>query len=222
MGKNVIITGASGMVGGGVLIECLESTEIDAVLIINRKSLPIDHPKLRQIELHDFSKINSLKNELRGYDALFYCMGVSAYPMKEDKYSHLTFDYVKAFADTFYSIHPKITFVYVTGRGTDSSESKGAMWARVKGKTENYILNKGFRHAFMFRPGIIIPKKGVRSRTPLYHMFYVLFRPIYGLLQRSQNITTTERIGRAMIHCLQKPFHSPIIDEKKINQWALL
>ena len=158
--EKVIITGATGMVGKGVMLECLESSKIEEVLVINRTSLGMQHPKLIEILLQDFQNVSSLKEKLSGYDACFFCMGVSVIGLSEEDYLRITYLTTKSFVDTLYQINPNMVFNYVSGAGTDSSENGGTMWARVKGKTENMIFGKGFKDAYAFRPGAIIPEKG--------------------------------------------------------------
>ncbi|WP_431121096.1 epimerase [Flagellimonas flava] len=203
--KKVIITGATGMVGKGVLLECLEDERISEVLVINRNPLGLSHTKLKEILLKDFVELESVKDQLMGYHACFYCMGVSVLGLNEQTYTQITYDITKKFADVLFDLNPNMVFNYVSGTGTDSSEKGRSMWARVKGKTENYILNKGFKDAYAFRPGGIIPEKGIKSRTGWYNAFYVITRPFFPLMKKSKNITTTTKIGKAMIHTL---FHS--------------
>lgn len=220
--KSVIITGSTGMVGKGVLLECLDSPKIDKVLIVNRSSLRIEHPKLNEVLLSDFTDITTLKEQLKNYDGCFYCMGVSVVGLNEEKYSAITFDMAKAFADVLHSLNPHMIFNYVSGSGTDSSEKGRSMWARVKGKTENYILNKGFKDAYAFRPGMIIPEKGIKSRTGWYNAAYVIMRPFFGMLKKSNNVTTTTKIGLAMINSL---FHSQSLkhlENKDINSLSVI
>ncbi len=193
------------MVGKGVLLECLDHDAISEVLVINRSPIGLSHPKLKEILLEDFSQIGTLKDQLMGYDACFYCMGVSVLGLSEESYTHITFDLAKKFADILYDLNPNMVFNYVSGAGTDSSEKGRSMWARVKGKTENYILDKGFKDAYAFRPGGIIPERGIKSRTGWYNAFYVLTRPFFPWMKKSKNITTTTRIGLVMIYTL---FHT--------------
>ena len=200
--KKVIITGATGMVGRGVLLECLESDKIDLVMLISRRSIGLSHPKIREVLLADFMNVAQEASKLTGYDACFHCMGVTSVGKKEAEYHHLTFNVTRILVDTLYTINPNLVFNYVSGSGTDSTEKGRTMWARVKGKTENYILQKGFSDAYMFRPGAIIPEKGIRSSTSWYNLLYVITRPFYSILKRSKNITTTTRLGQAMINSL--------------------
>ncbi|MDN5215096.1 NAD-dependent epimerase/dehydratase family protein [Fulvivirgaceae bacterium BMA12] len=218
--KKVIITGSTGMVGKGVLLECLESPQIAQVLVINRSSLGMQHPKLEEILLSDFTQIISIGDQLAGYDACFYCMGVSAVGMSEEKYTAITFDTVAAFADVLHEANTEMVFNYVSGAGTDGSEKGRSMWARVKGKAENMVLGKGFKDAYAFRPGMIIPEKGIKSRTGWYNAVYVVMRPFFSMLKRSQNITTTTKIGLAMINTLFHPLNLKYLENQDINMLA--
>ncbi|MEX0314591.1 MAG: NAD-dependent epimerase/dehydratase family protein [Allomuricauda sp.] len=215
--KKVIITGTTGMVGKGVLLECLEHDSIHEVLVINRNPLGLAHPKLKEILLKDFMELESVKNQLEGYDACFYCMGVSVLGLNEQTYTKITYDITKKFADVLFDLNPNMVFNYVSGTGTDSSEKGRTMWARVKGKTENYILNKGFKDAYAFRPGGIIPEKGIKSRTAWYNAFYVITRPFFPLMKKSKNITTTTKIGQAMIHTLFNSQKMKHLENRAIN-----
>ncbi|MEM9648422.1 MAG: epimerase [Bacteroidota bacterium] len=219
MGK-VIITGSTGMVGKGVLLECLDHDSISEVLVINRTDLGMEHPKLKEILLKDFMDLGSVKDGLRGYDACFFCMGVSVVGLNEESYSRITFDITKKFADVLFGLNPNMVFNYVSGTGTDTSEKGRSMWARVKGKTENYILNLGFKDAYAFRPGLIIPERGIKSKTSWYNAFYVLTGPLFPLLKRSRNITTTTRIGLTMIHTLFHAQQRKHLENRDINQIA--
>lgn len=218
--KNVIITGSTGMVGKGVLLECLESPEIDRILIINRSPIGMSHPKLTELLLTDFLQIAELKDQLQGYDACCYCMGISAVGLDEEKYTRITYNTTKAFADVLYSLHPDTVFIYVSGAGTDSSGQGRLMWARVKGRTENMILNKGFKDAYAFRPGFILPEKGIKSRTSWYNTIYFIMQPFFFLLKGLNSVTTTTKIGQAMINILQKPAEKKILGNSEINRVA--
>ncbi|MGI9550999.1 MAG: NAD-dependent epimerase/dehydratase family protein [Aurantibacter sp.] len=213
----VIITGATGMVGKGVLLECLDSPKIAQVLVVNRNSLEMQHPKLEEILLSDFTQIASVSDKLVGYDACFFCMGVSAVGMGEEKYTAITYDTVKAFADVLINSNKEMVFNYVSGAGTDSSEKGRSMWARVKGRAENMVLNKGFNDAYAFRPGMIIPEKGIKSRTGWYNAIYVVMSPFFSMLKKSKNITTTTKIGLAMINTLFHPVDLKHLENQDIN-----
>jgi len=218
MAKNVIITGATGMVGKGVLLECLDSTEIDKVLVINRTSLDMRHPKLEEVLLSDFSKIAEIEEKLYGYDACFYCMGVSSIGLNEEAYSKVTYDIAKGFVEVLYTVNPKMIFNYVSGTGTDSTEKGRIMWARVKGKTENMILNQGFKDAYAFRPGIILPEKGIKSKTSWYNTLYIIMRPLFPLLKKSKNVTTTTKVGLAMIKTTTQSYSKKHLENADINR----
>lgn len=219
--KKVIITGSTGMVGKGVLLECLDHPQIEKVLIINRSPLGIQHAKLEEILLADFSEIADLKDDLQGYDACFYCMGVSAVGMPEEKYYQITYTTTEAFADVLYELNPNMVFNYVSGTGTDSSEKGRLMWARVKGKTENMILNKGFKDAYAFRPGVILPEKGIQSKTGWYNTMYTITKPLFPLLKKWKLVTTTTRVGQAMINTLFTPTDKKILENVDINELAV-
>lgn len=218
--KNVIITGATGMVGRGVLLECLDSSKIGSVLVVNRSSLQMDHPKLTEILLPDFGRLMEVREQLTGFDACFYCMGVSVLGLNEEKYNAITYEITKTFADVLYETNPDTVFNYVSGEGTDSTEQGRSMWARIKGKTENYVLNKGFKDAYAFRPGVIIPERGIKSRTGWYNAFYFIMRPFFGWIKKMKNVTTTTRIGRAMINSLYNPVALKHLENKDINLLA--
>lgn len=217
---NVIITGSTGMVGKAVLLECLESPYIGKVLVINRHSLEMQHPKLEELLLTDFLRVEAIRDQLSGYDVCFFCMGVSALGMSEEAYHKVTYEVTKVFADVLYEINPGMVFNYVSGAGTDSSEKGKIMWARVKGKTENMVLEKGFKDAYAVRLGTILPEKGIKSRTNWYSYLYVILSPFFSLLKRSQNITTTTKFGRAMINTLRFPRENKYLTNKDLNELA--
>jgi len=219
--SNVLITGSTGMIGKGILLECIKSPLIKSIILINRSPLDIQNPKINEIILQDFLEIDSIKNQIKNIDACFHCMGVSAMGLSEEQYSKLTFDITKKLADLCFDLNPNMTFIYVSGAGTDSTEKGRQMWARVKGKTENYILAKGFDKAYIFRPGFIIPENGVKSRTKLYERIYTLLRPFFPLLKKLSSVTTTSKIGQAMINSLLKPKYDIVhLDNKQINKIA--
>lgn len=155
------------MIGKGVLLECLDDSRVEEVLIVNRSSLGMNHPKLKEVLLKDFLNPNPIKADLHGYDVVFFCLGVSVAGMTEEAYTKITYDYTVNFAKTFKEQNPEGTFFYVSGTGTDSKEESRAMWKNVKGKTENFLLKMGFKNALMFRPGTIRPMRGIKSKTPL-------------------------------------------------------
>ena len=209
----VIITGASGMVGKGALLECLDDSRIEKVLSIGRSRCGVEHPKLDELIHANFSEFESVKDQLGGYDACFACMGVSAIGMKEVEYHYYTYDMTIALANALHSLNTQMTMIYVSGVGTDSSEKGRSMWARVKGKTENALFNKGFRQAFAFRPGMIIPKRGIRSRTRWYQWAYDNLMWLIKLLKRMapRSIVDTTQIGQAMIQLCVSGYDKQVI-----------
>ena len=219
--KNVIITGSTGMVGKSVLLECVESEKIDRILIVNRSPVGIEDPKIEEILMADFSNLEEIRDKLSGYDACFHCMGVSALGMSEEKYTHITYDLTQKLTDILFELNPKMVFDYVSGIGTDSTEKGSSMWARVKGKTENYILNRGFEDAYMIRLGAILPEKGIKSKTGWYNALYVVMRPFFPLMKKSSNIITTTAFGKAMINTLFYPQENKYLENKDLNRLAV-
>ncbi len=217
-----IITGSTGMVGKGVLIECLDDSSVEQVILINRTPIDLQHPKIKEVIIKDFMNIESIKDQLDAADACFHIMGVSAIGLSEEDYSRLTFDISKKLADVCFELNPNMTFIYVSGTGTDSTEKGKIMWARVKGKTENYILGKGFKRAFMFRPGAIIPEKGTRSKVTAYRIIYAIMRPFFPLLKKMKSITTTTKISKAMIRASQSNnLKEKYFENQQINELAV-
>jgi len=217
-----IITGSTGMVGKGVLLECLDSPKVESVLVVNRKAVGIQHPKLKEIIHADFYDLNAIKKQMQGYNACYFCLGVSAFRMSEADYTKVTHDLTLHFAETVLRINPEMIFTYVTGVGTDSSEKSRTMWARVKGKTENDLLAMPFKAAYMFRPGFIQPMKGIQSATKLYNAIYVVFKPLYPLLKAiaPNAITSTVQMGQAMINVTTEGYRSKILHSREINELA--
>jgi uncharacterized protein YbjT (DUF2867 family) len=216
----VILFGATGMVGQGVLRECLLDPEVESVLVVGRSPSGRRHAKLREI-LHDnFFDFSALESQLAGYDACFFCLGVSSVGMSEERYRHLTYDLTLAAATTLAKLNPGMVFVYVTGRGTDSSEQGRLMWARIKGKTENDLLKLPFKAAYMFRPAAIQPLHGIRSKTAWYQAVYVAAAPLLTLLHRvaPTYVTTTEQVGRAMIKVARDGYPKRVLESEDINR----
>ena len=216
----VILFGATGMVGQGVLRECLLDPGIDAVLAVGRSPLREQQPKLREIVQSDFTDYSAIESQLTGYDACFFCLGVSSIGMAEERYRHLTYDITLAAAKTLARLNPQMVFVYVTGRGTDSTERGSLMWARVKGKTENDLLKLPFKAAYMFRPAGIQPLHGVRSKTAWVQAIYVGAAPLLSLLNRMapKYMTTTEQVGRAMIKVVREGYPKAVLESEDINR----
>ena len=218
----VIIFGATGMVGQGVLLECLDHPEVSAILAVGRGSCGTDHPKVEEVLHQDFFEYSAIETDLTGYDACFFCLGVSAAGMSEEEYHRLTYELTLAAAETLARLNPAMTFCYVSGAGTDSSESGRMMWARVKGKTENHLLQLPFKAAYMFRPGYIQPTKGIRSKTTLYQTFYTLGRPLYPAIKTlfPSAVTNTEKVGMAMIKVALEGYPQPHLENRDINSLA--
>jgi uncharacterized protein YbjT (DUF2867 family) len=218
----VIIFGATGMVGQGVLIECLRDPDVERVLCVGRSGVPQHHEKLRELVLADLFDLAPVADQLSGYDACFFCLGVSAARMTEAAYRRLTYDLTLAVAHVLVERNPSMTFTYVSGVGTDSTEKGRVMWARVKGATENALLALPFKGAYMFRPGAIQPVHGVKSRTPLYRALYAILGPTVPLLRRlfPNQITTTERIGRVMLMVARRGGPSHLLEPPDIEAMA--
>ena len=218
MKLNVIITGSTGMVGKGVLLECIDSPDVESILVISRSPIDVMHPKVKEIIHKDFFDLSSVRDQLTGYNACFFCLGVSSVGMKEAEYRRLTYDLTLGFAKVVLFLNPDMTFCYVSGAGTDSSEKGKSMWARVKGKTENDLLSLGFKAAYMFRPGYIHPMRGIKSKTPLYNAFYIVLKPLYPLLKRMPKyVTDNAIIGRAMIRVALSGYSKRVLESIDIN-----
>ena len=217
---NVLLFGATGMVGQGVLRECLLDPGVQSVLSIGRSATGQRHPRLRELIHRDFLDFSPIENDLAGFDACFFCLGVSSAGMKEEDYRRITYDFTMAAARTLARINPNMTFIYVSGMGTDSSERGRPMWARVKGKTENDLLGLPFKAAYMFRPGLIVPLDGIESKTRLYRAFYAVMAPLLPLLNAAfpKYVTTTEQVGRAMITVARQGASKPVLENKDINE----
>lgn len=220
-----ILFGASGMIGQGVLRECLLDPDVTAVLAITRSAISrsqggVTHEKLREIVHPDLFDYAPIEDQLRGYDACLFCLGVSAVGLTEAAYRHITYDLTIAAAQTLARLNPAMTFIYVSGAGTDSTERGRAMWARVKGQTENALLRLPFKAAYMFRPAFIQPLHGISSKTNWYRAIYAVIGPLYPLLQRAfpNHITTTEELARAMLQVAKHGTRKQILEMPDIRQ----
>ena len=221
MGLKIVITGSSGMVGRGVLLECLDSRKVASILIVNRKSIGMKHPKLEEILMEDFFKSDEIKKDLEDFNTCFFCAGISSAGKSEEAYRQITYDLTLGFAKTFLSQNKDSVFCYVSGVGTDSTEKSRMMWARVKGKTENALLKLPFKASYMFRPGYIQPLRGIQSKNRSYNVLYSLFRPLYSLLKHFPSMATnTSHLGKAMINVADTGAKSNILGNKEINFWA--
>ncbi len=218
--KRVIITGATGMVGKGVLLECLDHEEIKEILVIGRSQMEMKHRKLKQLIHKDFMNFSNVTGQLKKYDACFFCLGISSSGMKEEQYKRITYDFTLSLAKTLEEINPNMTFIYISGEGTDSSEKGRVMWARVKGKTENDILKLGFQQAFMFRPGMIIPQRGIKSKTKSYQFMYDYFMWLVKMVKAlaPNSVINTTQLGQAMINAMLRGYPTKILRPKDIIQ----
>jgi len=198
---NVLLFGATGMVGQGVLRECLLDPEVHSVVTIGRTPSGRLHTKLHEILHGDFADFASIEDKLSGFDACFFCLGVSSAGLTEEQYARITYDFALSAAQTLVRLNPEMTFVYISGQGCDSTEKGSVMWARVKGRTENALLRLPFRSAYMFRPGLIEPRFGARSRTGWYRALYTLSKPLFPVLRRvfPAQVLATDEVGRAML-----------------------
>jgi uncharacterized protein YbjT (DUF2867 family) len=214
----VIVTGATGMVGEGVLHMCLRDPGIEQVLIVNRKSYGLSHPKLKEIIHKDFFDISPIEKELTGYDACFFCLGVSSVGMKESEYYRLTYALTLGVAKTLSRLNPQMTFVYVSGAGTDSTEKGKSMWARVKGKTENDLMKLPFKKVFAFRPGFMKPIRGLKNTLSAYKYLGWLY-PL-GRAVAPGIFCSLEEVGVAMIEVARYGNPERIIEGKDIIRLA--
>ena len=216
----VILLGATGMVGQGALRECLLDPDVESVLTLGRTVTGQQAPKLHEIAHKDMTNLSAIENQLAGYDACFFCLGVSSVGMNEADYRRITYDLTISVAQTLVRLNPAMTFIYVSGTGTDSTEKGGTMWARVKGKTENDLFKMPFKAAYMFRPGYIQPLHGIRTKTKLYAAIYGVIKPLYPVLKLlfPRFVTTTECVGRAMIKATRQGYAKRWLENADINE----
>jgi uncharacterized protein YbjT (DUF2867 family) len=213
-----IITGVTGMVGEGVLHKCLQHPEVKSVLVINRKPCGVKHPKLIEIIHSNFFDLSPIENHLAGYNACYFCAGVSSVGKKEEEYKHITYDLTLNFANTLLKLNSEMTFCYVSGVGTDSTEKGRSMWARVKGKTENDLLKLGFKDAYMFRPGYIQPTKGLKNAYKIYKFF----TPFYPVLKTlfPKYVISLEELGKSMINVTLYGSEKKVLECRDISYLA--
>ncbi|MCB9208338.1 MAG: NAD-dependent epimerase/dehydratase family protein [Ignavibacteriales bacterium] len=228
-----IITGSTGMVGEGVLHICLNNPNVESVLVINRKSCGVNHPKLKEIIHKDFMDLTEIEEKLVGYNACYFCAGVSSVGKKEEEYRKITYNLTLNFAKTLHNIHAErsrsmnksldsardervgLTFMYVSGTGTDSTEKGKSMWARIKGKTENDLLNLGFKDAYMFRPGYIQPIKGLKNTYTIYKFlssFYPIFEKLF-----PKYVISLEELGKSMINVTLNGYEKKVLENVDIR-----
>jgi uncharacterized protein YbjT (DUF2867 family) len=218
MRMRAIITGATGMVGEGVLHECLLHPDVESVLVINRRPCSVQHPKLKEVLHQDFSDFSGIEKDLMGYNAGFFCMGVSSIGMSEEQYRHLTYDLTMALARPLAKLNPDMTICYVSGMGTDGSERGRIMWARIKGKTENDLMRLPFRRAYMFRPAFLQRTKGLKNTYTVYRLlspFYPVFKYLF-----PNFVLTLREIGLAMINSVNEGPDKQILDVPDITMLA--
>jgi uncharacterized protein YbjT (DUF2867 family) len=216
----IILFGATGMVGQGALRECLLDPGVETVLSVGRGGTGQRHPKLEELVVPDLFDLGGHAERLQGFDAALYCLGVSSAGMTEADYRRVTHDLTISIAETLLRLNPNMTFVFVSGAGTDSTEKGRTMWARVKGAAENALLRMPFKAAYMFRPGAIRPLHGIRSKTAAYRITYVFMAPVLPLLQwlLPMLVTTTEQLGRAMLHAARSGAPKRILESRDINE----
>jgi uncharacterized protein YbjT (DUF2867 family) len=215
-----ILFGATGMVGQGVLRECLLDPDVTEVLSVGRSSSGVQHAKLKEVLHDDFADFSKIESQLAGYDACFFCLGVSSIGMDPERYRHLTYDVTMAAANTLVKLNPGMVFTYVTGMGTDQTGTSRLEWARVKGKTEADLLKLPFKAAYMFRPSGIQPLHGVRSKTGWINAVYALTAPLLSWMVRAvpTQMTTSEKLGRAMIKVAREGYPKPVLESEDINR----
>ncbi|PRX18696.1 NAD-dependent epimerase/dehydratase family protein [Actinoplanes italicus] len=206
----VIVFGATGMVGQGVLRECLLAPDVTDVLVVTRTPTGVEHPKLREVLLADLADLTPIADDLAGHDACFYCLGVSSVGMDEAAYTRVSYDLPMAAARALAPLNPELTFVYVSGEGTDANSR--LMWSRVKARTEREIMEM-FRNGYAFRPGFIQPTHGVRSKTGWYNTAYTVIAPLVPAIRRiaPRYITTTDEVGRAMLRAARGGYPDRVV-----------
>ena len=205
-----IITGSTGMVGEGVLHICLNSSDVESVLVINRKPCGVIHPKLKEIIHKDFMHVSQILDQLSGYNACYFCAGVSSIGKNEKEYIHITYDLTLSLANSLVQLNPEMVFKYVSGVGTDSSEKGKSMWARVKGKTENDLLKLPFKDVYSYRPGYIQPIIGLKKSYTIYK----ILTPFYAILEKlfPKHVGTLEEIGKSMINVTLKGYGKKVLE----------
>jgi hypothetical protein len=209
-----IITGVTGMVGEGVLHEALLHPDVEKVLVINRRTCGMTHPKLTEILHTDFLYLSPIENQMKGYNACFFCLGVSSVGMNEEKYFSLTYTLTMNTAEILSNQNPEMTFCYISGAGTDSTENGRLNWARVKGKTENDLMKLPFKKVFAFRPGFLQPTKGLKNVHRFYGVFVLLY-PVFRFLM-PKYVTTLKELGQAMINSVLLGYDKSVIEVKDI------
>jgi hypothetical protein len=211
----VIITGATGMVGEGVLFECLQNPTVSEVLIINRRHYELQHPKLKELIVPDFFQLSQFADNLNRYDACFFCAGISSVGMKEDKYTRITYDTTLTFAKALLAVNSKMVFTYISGAKTDSSEKGRMMWARVKGRTENDLAKLPLKAEYNFRPGVMLPFPGQKNWKPLVKFIIKIIKVV-----SPKSVLTMHEVGQAMINAVTVGYPKNILEVKDIKKLA--
>ena len=216
----VILFGATGMVGQGVLRECLLDPGVERVLAVGRTAAPQREEKLHDLVVANFLDFSAVERELSGYDACFFCLGITSAGMTEADYRRVTYDFALAAAQTLVRINPEMTFVFVSGAGADSTGRGRVMWARVKGQTENALLALPFKGVYVFRPAAIQPLHGIRSKTSWINAAYAVLGPLYPVFKRlvPDYVTTTEQVGRAMLAVARRGAPKRVLENADINR----
>ena len=215
---DVLITGSTGMVGKSVLYECIKDDRINKIYLINRSNSGIKNSKISELVIKDFSLVKNLKSKIKGCDACFHCMGITSFGHNKKYYYEVTYEMTKLITDLIYEINPSAVMTYVSGEGTNAKENSKITWANVKGKAENYILSRGLKDSYMIRLGLLIPENGIKAKTKLYNFFYTLMTPFYPLMKIIPSITTSSKLGKAMINCVYFPSGDKYLDNRKINK----
>ncbi|HEX4337032.1 MAG TPA: NAD-dependent epimerase/dehydratase family protein [Polyangiaceae bacterium] len=215
----VILFGGSGMIGQGVLLECVRAGDVSRVLVVGRTTAGSSDPKVEELLHADFTDFSAVEARFAGYDACFYCLGVSSSGMSEADYTRVTYDYTVAAAGAVARQSPQAVICFVSGASTDATEQGKTMWARVKGRAENAVARMPFRAAYMFRPAIIQPLDGIRSKTPAYRTLYTLMAPLFPVVKAvfPRHVTTTERVGKAMLRIAREGAPLKILENPDIN-----
>ena len=203
------------MVGEGVLFECLQNATVSEVLIINRRHYELQHPKLKELIVPDFFELNKFTDNIKGYDACFFCAGISSVGMKEDKFTRITYDTTMAFAKALLAVNSNIVFTYVSGSHTDSSEKGRVMWARVKGKTENDLAKLPLKAEYNFRPGAMLPFPGQKNWKAVYKFIVKIIRAF-----SPKSVLTMEEVGKAMVNCVTIGYGKNILEISDIKTLA--
>lgn len=215
---NVLLFGATGMIGQGALRECLLDPAVTRVTTVGRRATGEHHEKLREVVVPEVADLSAVESELVGFDACLFCLGVSSAGMSEAEYTRLTHDLTVSVARTLLRLNPGMTFVFVSGAGADASERGRVMWARVKGRAENAVLGMGFAGAYVVRPAAVIPMHGITSRTKWVRSATRVLRPVFPALKAllPNQVTTTEQLGRAMLKVAREGYPKPVLESRDI------